>query len=272
MKEINNESNPIMIIFPGLTGCIEDSYVLNLVNECIIQGGFVTCIYQMRILTDKFKVDKRYLFLMDDIDEALNTIKKQKGENRTIYAIGFSYGANQMVKYLGQQNYINKKINAAVSISNPYEFIISSRLAFNKIYSRMLLKFLQEVVEKNKKCYMDLNVDADYILKTNQIKDFDEIITSKIFGFKSPDDYYRNVSCVHDMHNINIPLLCISAKDDQICFKEGIPYDDIKLNEHIALIVTSHGTHSCFIENNGIFGLRQWIPKPIISYFKAISN
>ena len=148
---INNENNPILIIFPGLTGCIEDSYVFNIANECIINGGFNTCIYQMRILSEKLKVEKNYLFLMDDIEETLEEIKKEYGENKKIDAVGFSYGANQMVKYLGKINNIKNKINAAVSISNPYEFIISARLAFNRLYNRMLLMFLQEVVVKTKK-------------------------------------------------------------------------------------------------------------------------
>jgi len=179
---INNENNPILIIFPGLTGCVDDPYVINIANECIINGGFNTCIYQMRLLNDKLKVDKRYLFLIDDIDEALDEIKKEYGENKNIYGIGFSYGANQLVKYLGQKNYIKKKINGAVSISNPYEFIISSRLGLNKLYNRMLLTFLQKVVVKTRKNLEDLKLDIDLLLNTNQLKEFDDFYTAKIFG------------------------------------------------------------------------------------------
>ena len=269
---INNEKNPIIIIFPGLTGSIEDPYVLNIANECIIEGKFNICIYQMRILSEKLKVNSRYLFLIDDIDETLDEIRKEYGENKKIYAIGFSYGANQLVKYLGKKNNLKKKIDAAVSISNPYEFIISARLAYNKLYNRMLLMFLQKVVKKTRKNLEDLKIDVDFILNTNQIKDYDDLVTTKLFGFHNADDYYRNISCVHEIKNITIPLLCISSKDDQICFKEAIPYDDIKLNKNIALLVTSHGAHSCFIENNGIFGVKQWTPKPILSFLKAIEN
>ena len=226
----------------------------------------------MRILSEKLKVEKNYLFLMDDIEETLDEIKKEYGENKKIYAIGFSYGANQMVKYLGKINNIKNKINAAVSISNPYEFIISARLAFNKLYNRMLLMFLQKVVAKSKKNFEKYNINADFILNTNQIKDFDDYVTAKLFGFMGADDYYRNVSCVHEMKNINIPLLCISSKDDQICFKEAIPYDDIKLNKNIALLLTSHGSHICFIENDGIFGVKQWILRPILSFLMTIDT
>ena len=265
---INNEKNPILIIFPGLTGCVDDPYVINIANEAIIKGEFNTCIYQMRLLTENLKVTKKYLFLMDDIDEAIDEIKKIYGNDKIIYAIGFSYGANQLVKYLGQKNCINKKINAAISVSNPYELIISTRLAENTIYNRMLLTFVQKVVFKTRKNLEKIQINVNYLLNTNHIRDFDNLYSAKIFGFSGADNYYRNISCETEMKNINIPLLCFSAKDDQICFNESIPYEDIEQNKNIGLVVTSHGTHSCFIENDGIFGVKQWIPKYAISFLK----
>ena len=273
-EKINTEHKPILIIFPGLTGCIDDPYVLNIANECTINCGFNVCIYQMRVLHNKLKIDKRYLFLIDDIDETLDYIRSEYGESTKIFGIGFSYGANQLVKYLGQKNSKKKKITAGISISNPYEFIISARLGHDKIYNRMLLMFLQKVVQRTKKQLTDLNVNVDLILNTNQITDFDEFYTAYLFGFRGSDDYYRNVSSVYDMKNIDVPLLCISAKDDQICFEESIPYEEIKLNKNIALLLTSHGTHSCFIESNGLFGLRvkQWITKPISAFLKSVDN
>ena len=271
---INTQNKPILIIFPGLTGCIDDAYVINIANECILNCGFNVCIYQMRLLHDKLKINKRYLFLIDDIDETLDYIRNEYGESIKIFGIGFSYGANQLVKYLGQKNNKKKKITAGISISNPYEFIISARLAHDKIYNRMLLMFLQKVVRRTKKQLIDLNVNVDLILNTNQITDFDDFYTSYLFGFRGADDYYRNISSVNDMKNIDVPLLCISAKDDQICFKESIPFEEVKLNKNIALLLTSHGTHSCFIESNGLFGLKvkQWIIKPISAFFKSVDN
>ena len=269
---INNKDNPILIIIPGLTGSIDDPYVINLANESIVNGGYNTCIYQMRLLTDRLKIEKPYLFLLDDIDEMLDELRKEYGENKRIYIVGFSYGAIQLVKYLGQKNNIKKKIKAAVSISNPFECIISSRLRLNKLYDRILVTFMQEVVSKNGKNVKNLNLNIDGALNTNQFKVFDEYYTSKVFGYKSADEYYRKVSCVNEIKNINIPLLCINAKDDQICFEESIPYDDIKLNKNVALLINSHGTHSGFIENNGLFGVRQWTPKPALSFLKVFDQ
>ena len=276
---IETKNKPILIIFPGLTGCIDDAYVINIANECIVNCGFNVCIYQMRVLTEKLKINKRYLFLIDDIDEALDDIRNDYGEKIKIFAIGFSYGANQLVKYLGQKNCKKKKIIAGVSISNPYEFIISARLAHNKIYNRMLLMFLQKVVKKTRKPLeeLNLNLDINFLLNTNQITDFDQYYTSYLLGFRGADDYYRNISSVNDMKNIDVPLLCIHSKDDQICFKEGIPFEEIKLNKNIALLLTSHGSHSCFIESEGLLGLfglnvKQWIIKPVSKFLKTVEN
>ena len=273
---IETKNKPILIIFPGLTGNIDDAYVINIANECIINCGFNVCIYQMRVLNKKVKINKRYLFLIDDIDEALDDIRNEYGDKIKIFGVGFSYGANQLVKYLGQKNYIKKKITAGISISNPYEFIISARLGHNKIYNRMLLMFLQEVVTKTRKQLDQLNLDLniDLLLNTNQITEFDQYYTSYLLGFRGTDDYYRNISSVYDMKNIDVPLLCISSKDDQICFEEGIPFEEINLNKNIALLLTSHGTHSCFIEGCGFlgFGVRQWIAKPVASFLKTIEN
>ena len=273
---VETKNKPILIIFPGLTGNIEDAYVINIANECIINCGFNVCIYQMRVLNEKVKINKRYLFLIDDIDEALDDIINEYGNKVKIFGVGFSYGANQLVKYLGQKNNKKKKISAGISISNPYEFIISARLGHNKLYNRMLLMFLQKVVNKTKSQLeqLNLNLDIDFLLNTNQITDFDQYYTSYLLGFRGTDDYYRNISSVYDMKNIDVPLLCISAKDDQICFEEGIPFEEIKLNKNIALLLTSHGTHSCFIESDVLFGLKvkQWITKPVSLFLKAADN
>ncbi len=115
-----------------------------------------------------------------------------------------------------------------------------------------------------------LKIPIDFLLNTNQLTEFDDNFTSYLLGFDGADDYYRNVSSVYQIKKVNVPLLCINSQDDQISFKESIPYQDINKNENVALIVTSHGTHSCFIESKNVFGVKQWVPKPAIEFLKAI--
>ena len=274
-EEINNINGPILIILPGLTGSVNDAYVINLADKAI-KEGFIVCIYQMRLLNENVKLPKKkYLFLMDDLDLTINEINKKFNNEKEIFAVGFSYGANQIVRYLGEYNYLNKKISGAVSISNPYEMIITSRFGKDKLYDRMLLMFCQEVFIKTRKSLekdIELNLNCDLIQNTNSLYVFDTEYTAKVFGFDNASDYYRNVGCAKFIKNINVPLLCINSLDDQVTVKYAIPYDSIQQNNFVVLLTTTHGTHSCFLEDSGFFHVRQWVPIPSIEFLNAIRN
>ena len=274
-ENISIENKPILIIFPGLTGSVNDPYVFNIVNEGIL-NGFNVGIYQMRILNDTFKhLEKPYLCLMDDIDDTLDHIRKKFGEKIKIYAIGYSYGANQLVKYLGLKNCIIKKIFAAVSISNPFEFLICEKFLTKTIYNRMLLIFLQNSFKKTRKAFEKYEIykkNCDKIANTTEMRDYDKYLTIKLFGFETVTDYYREVGCAIQLKNLNIPLLCINALDDQITNAKAIPYDYIENNKNIILLTPSLGSHSCFLMNDGIFGVKQWIIKPEIEFIKAFNK
>ena len=72
--------------------------------------------------------------------------------------------------------------------------------------------------------------------------------------------------------SLNIPLLCINALDDQITNPMAIPYDYIENNKNIILLTPSLGSHSCFLMNDGIFGVKQWIIKPEIEFIKEFDK
>lgn len=65
-------------------------------------------------------------------------------------AIGFSLGSNILVKYLGEEGE-KSKIDAAVSVSNPFDFIQATRTwngwKFNTLINYPLTKLLLSIVE-----------------------------------------------------------------------------------------------------------------------------
>ena len=69
------------------------------------------------------------------------------------------------------------------------------------------------------------NFNIEFISECEDMKSYDEEFSRKIFGYKSADDYYRNISALRKIENVNIPLLCINAKDDGLTSCRAIPYD-----------------------------------------------
>ena len=271
-KKFTNE--PILFLFPGMTGVVQNGYIQNLIIEGLHQGYNVV-IYQMRILSEDFRLNETGTFkIYDDIDEALNCII-EKYKNSKIFAISGSYGANNLVYYLGNLNNTNKKIQAAVSISNPYDMYLCERFLEDTIFSWLITYLerrnfikLRKGVEKCKK--IDINIE--YLSNCNDMKSYDEEFSRKVCGYKSADDYYRNISALRKFENINIPLLCINSKDDGLIPCRAIPYDDIRLNKNVFLLLTDKGAHMCFFSNEKLLGLKQWHLKPIFEFLSSCQN
>lgn len=70
------------------------------------------------------------------------------------------------------------------------------------------------------------------------LTDFDNMITSKLYGFKDANDYYTRISSVKVLDNLRIPLLGINSKDDPILGKDNLPYTEVSMALQCTIYVT----------------------------------
>jgi len=273
----NKDPNiPILFFCPGMTGDTSDPYVINLCIEGL-KNGYRVCVYQMRILNENFGVDESgRMNFSEDIDFCLNAIRKQYPKAK-IYGISGSFGANNLLYYLGEKNKNlpkNKKyIDAAVSFSNPFNMEMCSRIAEGTLTST-LVTILEQRNSKKIKESIDKCPNLNYI-NTNELIEcenpyyFDEIFNGKLHGYKTATEYYRNISAVKNLTEIDVPVLCINSLDDPMTPSQAIAYDDIKLNPNIFLIVTDKGSHMGFISNEKLVELKQWNFKPAFEFLNC---
>lgn len=164
-----------------------------------------------------------------------------------LYAVGWSLGANILVRYLGEESH-TCPLSGAVSLCNPFNLVIADedfRKGFNNIYDKALARSLREIFKKHLLLFEDMGGEYNIALATNAktVKDFDEGLTRVSFGFKSANDYYANSSSSDTIKHVCKPLLCIQAANDPIAPARGIPREDIKENPNCLLIVTPKGGH-----------------------------
>ena len=70
------------------------------------------------------------------VRESLDLIHKRYGDDVQIYGIGFSLGANHLLRYLGDHHH-DHGMKAAVSVSNPFDVlatVVRLRYKFFGIY------------------------------------------------------------------------------------------------------------------------------------------
>ena len=71
---------------------------------------------------------------------------------------------------------------------------------------------------------------------------FDERCKSRVFNFKTVEEYYQFGSCAPYTSSINIPCLMLSAEDDSIAYYELVPIRECRINPNIILALTARGS------------------------------
>lgn len=167
--------------------------------------------------------------------------------NADLYAVGWSLGANILIRYMGQEGG-SCPLSGAVSLCNPFNLVIADEdfhKGFNNVYDKALASSLRRIFMKH--AHLFENIGGEYniplVANAKTVREFDEGLTRVSFGFKSVDEYYSKSSSSDSIKLVRTPLLCIQADNDPIAPSRGIPRQDIEENCNCLLIVTPKGGH-----------------------------
>ena len=190
----------------------------------------------------------------DDLESIINHIL-EKDHYQEIVLVGFSLGANLLLKYLGERENIPKEIKKGVAISAPTS-LRGSLERLNKPenwpYRTVFLISLRNKYQLKMKQYPDKMCASD-LKKIKTLKDFDDIYTSKAHGFKDAYDYYQRNSSNQFLPNIKVPVLILNAKNDSFLSPDCFPFDIAKNSKHIFLETPLYGGHVGFHVSNDTY-------------------
>lgn len=85
--------------------------------------------------------------------------------------------------------------------------------------------------------------------RVKTITDYDEEITSKMFGFGTAANYYDKASCIHRVPTIRTPTFFLLAWDDPIIGSESIDLEISTANPNVIVGITSKGGHLGYYES-----------------------
>ena len=91
---------------------------------------------------DDAKGDYRVLDFSDSqvLRSSIELIRKRYGDDVEIYGVGFSLGANHLLRYLGDHHH-DSCLKAAVSVSNPFDVLatcVKLKYRFFGIYDKTI--------------------------------------------------------------------------------------------------------------------------------------
>ena len=219
-------SGKLVIISHGLEGNSKRAYVLGMA-KVFLGAGFDVLAWNYRGCSAEMNLAKRFYHsgATDDLDTIVIHAAKRQAY-KSINLIGFSLGGNLTLKYLGEGFSSSSGISKSVAISVPLNLDSSSEALArgdNWLYVRRFLTSLKKKVKEKGGRIEIPNIERLGSIKT--LRDFDDLITGPLHGFRNADDYYRQCSSLYFLPKIKTPTLIINARNDPFlgedCFPES---------------------------------------------------
>lgn len=247
------KTNRCIVILHGLEGSAKRPYVLA-TAKLFNQNGYDACAMNFRGCGgEPNRLFSTYHSGKTDDLEAVILKVLQLGYSQVVIK-GFSMGGNIALKYAGTHS-LPTEVKAIVGVSVPCDLkgaslrLLSSR---NWLYANRFLRTLIVKI-KEKQQRFPTRITLDEIQSIRNLRDFDNVYTSKAHGFKDADDYYEQCSSLPNLGNIQVPTLLLNAKNDSFLSLSCFPYDIAKNHQFLCLETPNYGGHVAFYDAQNIY-------------------
>jgi predicted alpha/beta-fold hydrolase len=194
---------------------------------------------------------------------------RERYPDRKLAAIGYSLGANVLLKYLGECG-ADAQLHSAVAISVPFLVRDSAeRLnrGFSRFYQKLLLQSLMAKTEA-KFDRMSGPVSLTRLADCRNLREFDDCITAPLHGFADAADYYARSSCRQYLRGIAVPTLVVNARNDPFMTPTALPTAS-ELSAFVRIELTRGGGHVGFVTGRHPGAPRYWLEERIPAFLSG---
>jgi uncharacterized protein len=245
-------SGPLILLLHGLEGDSHSGYISGTIRQLASYGIHSVALNHRGCSGEPNRAPHTYHSgETGDLTFVINWLAETYPD-APLAAVGFSLGANMLLKYLGEQGR-NTPLRAGVAISPPFDLGCGSDImavGFNQVYTKIFLRRLKRKTGDKASQYGDL-VDLPAVMAARNLREYDNAFVAPIFGFRDADDYYAQSSSGQFLAGIRIPTFIIRSKDDPFFDPTDIPYDMLNSNPCLTPVITEKGGHVGFMEGVG---------------------
>ena len=259
-----------VVLFHGLEGSAESHYITHLVSALLTHNiGCVVMHFRGCSGEPNLRPIAYHSGATFDAEFIIPFVKSRYA-HLPLFAVGFSLGANMLMKLMAKRD--DLPIQASVCVSAPLDLAASSNTmqrGFARLYQYHLLKSMKRnLLHKMQLVDMSqcLAVSAQEIAAMRTFYEFDDRITAILHGFNDANDYYKQCSALPDLPLIKKPTLILHAQDDPFMDATVIPHPSL-INRHVAYELSQYGGHVGFI--NGMSGSNKfWLATRIPQFLR----
>ncbi len=264
---------PLVVLFHGLEGGSDGHYARSMM-AAVLQRNWRAVVVHFRGCSGEANLLPRFYHSGDaaEIDWILRRIKaNQRGPDHcepALFVTGVSLGGNALLKWLAEERVgAQGVIDAAAAVSAPVDLRAAGdglSRGFNRLYTRHFLRTLRRKSLHKLKDHPGL-YDAKAVSRARTLREFDNLVTAPLHGYKDTDDYWTRASSKPGLVDIRVPTLLVNARNDPFLPAEYLPVAS-EVSDYVTREFPSTGGHVGFV--SGRFpGHLMWLPQRLLRFF-----
>ena len=240
---------PLAILLHGLTGGFESKYLRGTAQQLIARGWRTVALQLRGSGPDTNRLPRCYNHGDTEDFHTLCRVLREREPGTPLFAVGWSMGANILLKALGESGEQSLLTGAAAACA-PFQLQACAerlRRGFPRVYQNHLIKGLGAILRRKHGPVPVLpTADLAAALNAEDFFAFDDAYTAPMNGYADAITYYTKASCGQFLKGVRRPTLVINAEDDPFMVPAVIP-QATDLAPAVTLELAQHGGHLGFI-------------------------
>ena len=258
---------PLAVLAHGLTGCEDSAYMRNSTYS-LLRAGYPVLRLNLRGAGPSRLTCRReyHAGRSEDLRAALADLPSDAMAGGVV-VIGYSLGANMLLKYLGEEG-AGAAVRAAVAISAPIDLKSAQRRIMaprNRYYHRYMLDRMKIECTEGRDGVSAAERAA--VLAADSVYAFDDVFVARRNGFGTADGYYATCSAEQFLPAIRVPTLVIHAHDDPWIPADAYLRHDWSANPCLTPLLPEGGGHVGF---HGRGDRRAWHDQCLLGFLDTV--
>ena len=255
----------LLVLFHGLEGSSQSHYARAIAHETL-ERGWNFALPHFRGCSGRLNRLPR-AYHSGDTDEADWILRRFAEAAGPFVAAGVSLGGNVLLKWLGERGAAaSRLVQRAAAVSAPIDLAACGNAldcGFNqRTYTRAFLATLKaKALEKHSLGH--LRFDAQRLSGARTLREFDDLITAPLHGFRDADDYWTRASSAPWLAKIEVPTLVLNARNDPFLPADALERAVREAASSVVLEFPRTGGHA------GFPGRDRWLARRVLNFLSA---
>lgn len=258
---------PLVALFHGLEGCSGSHYARALMHA-VAQCGWSGVVVHFRGCSGAANRLPRAYHSGDTVEMDWMLRKLRSAHDGPLYAVGVSLGGNVLLKWLGEHGpEAASLVERAAAVCAPVDLAACGNAlgeGFNLVYTRAFLRTLKRK-SLAKLAEHPALYDAARVRRARTLREFDDVVTAPLHGFRNADDYWARASSKPWLPRITVPTLLVNARNDPFVPEASLP-GPAQVSAAVVREFPSAGGHVAFVSGPFPGGLT-WLPQRLLRFF-----